>query len=109
VYDAHECSAGSPCVAALAEQPQGCEGDACQSPTPQPEIFGAPASATFEGAGNLIPPAPAPPAKPKTPARAQLLAKALKACRKKHNPHKRLACEKQTRKRYSSKSSKGRK
>jgi hypothetical protein len=109
VYDAHECTAGSPCVASSAEQPPACEGDACQSPTPQPGIFGAPASATFSGPGNLTPPTPVSPAKPKTPTRAQLLAKALKACRKKHNPHKRLACQKQAHKRYPSKSSKGRK
>jgi hypothetical protein len=42
--------------------------DACRTaPAPQPAIFGAPASQTFSGAGNLLAPAPAvsPPAKPK--------------------------------------------
>jgi NHL repeat len=40
--------------------------DACRTaPIPQPSIFGAPASQTFSGAGNLLAPAPAvnPPAK----------------------------------------------
>jgi hypothetical protein len=42
--------------------------DACRTaPAPQPAVFGAPASQTFSGAGNLLAPAPAinPPAKPK--------------------------------------------
>jgi hypothetical protein len=49
--------------------PPGCAtADACRTaPAPQPAIFGAPASQTFFGAGNLLAPAPAlnPPAKPK--------------------------------------------
>ena len=111
VYDAHECSSASPCITPPGAQPASCESaDACRAaPTPQPEVFGAPASATFSGPGNLTPPTPVSPAKPKTLTKAQLLAKALKACRKKHNPHKRLACQKQAHKRYPSKSSKGRK
>jgi hypothetical protein len=65
--------------------------------TPQPAIFGAPASQTFSGPGN--PPLPTPP-KPVVLTNAQKLAKALKACRKdKHKP-KRVACERQARKRY---------
>jgi DNA-binding beta-propeller fold protein YncE len=61
VYDAHECTSGSPCAPAEASQPPACETEAsCKAPpTPQPEVFGAPASATFSGAGN---PAPATPA-----------------------------------------------
>ncbi len=38
-------------------------GDACRGPvSPQPGVFGAPASATFSGAGDLEPPSPAKPA-----------------------------------------------
>jgi hypothetical protein len=110
LYDAHVCSPGSPCVVPAVGSPACVTVDACRAaPLAQPSVFGSPSSATFSGAGNITPPAPAPPAKPKTSTRAQLLAKALKACRKKHDPHKRLACAKQAHKRYSSKSSKGRK
>jgi hypothetical protein len=81
--------------------PPACEGEGCQGAPAAPPVFGTPSSATFNGPGNLTPPTPVP-VKPKTAAqiRAQKLAKALKACRAKHNKHKRKACEKQARKRY---------
>ncbi len=108
VYDAHECSSASPCVEPPPSTVATCEGESCQAPVlPLADL--TPSSLTFSGLGNLTPPTPVSPVKPKTLTKAQLLAKALKACRKKHKPHKRLACEKQARKRYSSKSSKGRK
>jgi hypothetical protein len=76
--------------------------DACRAaPAPQPGGFGAPASQTFSGAGNL---GPAPPTKPKalTLTNAQRLAKALATCRKRfpHNKRKRHACEKQAHNTY---------
>jgi hypothetical protein len=41
--------------------------DSCRSaPSPQPSIFGAPASGTFSGAGNLAPVVPKPAVKPKS-------------------------------------------
>jgi hypothetical protein len=50
--------------------PPSCEtADACRTaPAPQPTLFGAPASQTFSGAGNLVAalPAVSPPAKPKS-------------------------------------------
>jgi hypothetical protein len=57
VYDAHECSGAAPCFAAEQSPPPPCTtADSCrQSATAQPEGFGAPASATFSGAGNLAP------------------------------------------------------
>ena len=56
VYDAHVCSAAAPCVAAPVSPPPCTTGDACKAaPAPQPPIFGAPASATFSGAGNVVP------------------------------------------------------
>jgi hypothetical protein len=60
VYDAHECTSGSPCLSAPAAVAPPCDtGDSCKSaPSPQPAIFGAPPSATFNGGGNLAPPAP---------------------------------------------------
>ncbi len=78
--------------------------DACRSPVPpQPAIYGAPASATFSGAGNLTPPPPTVvKPKPKTAAqpKAEKLAKALKICRTKKNKQKRQVCEKQARAEY---------
>ena len=59
VYDAHVCSAGSPCASAPAVPPPCSSGDACKAaPSPQPAVFGAPSSATFSGAGNVTPEAP---------------------------------------------------
>jgi hypothetical protein len=59
IYDAHECSASSPCSPVLALPPT-CETEAsCRpSPTPQPLIYNAPPSATFYGPGNITPPVP---------------------------------------------------
>jgi hypothetical protein len=56
VYDAHECSGSSPCLSAPVSPP-ACETEAsCKAPpTPQPPIYGAPPSATFNGPGNLAP------------------------------------------------------
>jgi hypothetical protein len=106
VYDAHVCSAGSPCPPPPAPPAPACEGDACQTPSTPPNDA-TPGSLTYTGPGNASPP-PASPAKPKAkPTRAQLLASALKSCRKKHSKPRRLACEKQARKRYGAKASKG--
>src|SRR4029077_8315930 len=99
VYDAHVCSGAAPCFPEPAEPPPPCDtGDSCKaSPPPQPEIFGAPASATFSGAGNITPP-PEVKGPPKL-TKAQKLAKALRACRKKPKK-KRPACERQARRAY---------
>jgi hypothetical protein len=98
VYDAHVCSASSPCPSPPPTIP-GCEGDACQSlSSPPGEI--TPGSLTYKGPGNAPPPARKAKAKP---TRAQLLARALKACKKKKTKSKRLACKKHARKRYGAK------
>jgi hypothetical protein len=62
VYDAHECTAGSPCTSVQAVQPPPCdtEGSCRGAPAPQPAIYGAPSSATFTGSGNLAPVSSAP-------------------------------------------------
>ena len=103
VYDAHVCSAGSPCITYSNTQSPPCTNEAsCKaSPTPQPSIFGAPSSATFQGLGNPKPTPP--PAKKKTAAqlRQEKLNKALKACHRLQGKHRRQACEKAARKRYS--------
>ena len=61
MYDAHVCSAAQPCVPVAVSPPACSSGDACKAaPSPQPAIFGAPASATFSGTGNIAPPAATP-------------------------------------------------
>ncbi len=102
VYVARECTSASPCVSEPVAPPP-CENEAsCRpSPTPQPSIYGAPASATFNGPGNFAaPPATVTKSKPKPLTRAQKLAKALKACQAQHNRRKRAQCERAARKRY---------
>ncbi len=80
--------------------PAPCSGEACQGTLAlQPQAPGASASTAFNGPGS--PPAgETPPAnpKPKPLTQAQKLAKALKACKSKHNKKKRTACEKRARK-----------
>jgi hypothetical protein len=76
-----------------------CTGTGCQGVPPAAPVFATPASVTFSGLGNLSPTPPMAPAT-KAPTRAQLLAKALKACRAKHDKRKRASCETQAKKRY---------
>jgi len=80
----------------------GCQGDTCQGLPSLPSQFAAPSSATFSGAGNLVPPPSSPVSKPtaKPLTRAQKLAKARRACRAKHNKRKRAVCEARARKQY---------
>jgi hypothetical protein len=102
VYDAHECTAASPCNVAPVAPPPCSTGDSCKpAPTPQPTLFGAPSSETFSGAGNLTPSAPVPPTpvKPRKATRVGKLAKALKACEKKRGKS-RASCESQARRRF---------
>ena len=87
--------------------PPPCDnGDSCKPPpTPQPAVFGVPASATFSGKGNLTPESGTEPvAKSKTKSKmkgktASGLAKALRAC-KGERKARRVRCEKLARKRY---------
>jgi len=86
-----------------ASAPTPCSGEACQGqPVPQPQPPGTSASAAFNGPGSPLsaetPPASQP--KPKPLTAAQKLAKALKACKAKHNKKKRTACEKKARNTY---------
>jgi hypothetical protein len=102
VYDAHVCSTAVPCVTPPALPPPCSTEASCRvAPSPQPGVFGAPASTTFTGVGN-VPPGSSPAGKPKTAAqlRAERLARALKACRTKHDRRRRAACERLARKRY---------
>jgi hypothetical protein len=78
-----------------------CAGEGCQGPPgPMPALPSA-GSLSLLGSGNLAPPAPLKDvvkAKPLT--RAQKLAKALMACRIKHDKRKRSTCKKIARKKY---------
>jgi hypothetical protein len=98
-YDAHICSTTMPCTPPKPAPPAPCEGEACHGTPPGQSTGQTPGSASFIGPGNLTPPAPP---KPRTAAqiRAEKLARALKACRRKHNKHKRALCEKHARKLY---------
>ena len=108
VYDAHECTSSSPCPPSQRTTPPPCTTEAaCKAaPEPQPGIYESPSSATFQGPPNPTPPLPAPTpagkAKTKTAAqlRAEKLANALKACRKKRPGRKRQLCEKAAHKAY---------
>ncbi len=100
VYDAHECTASAPCVALPVASPPCDSGDSCKgSPAVQPTIFGAPASATFAGAGNVVGSSSGRGAQVRSSTRAARLARALKACRSKPG-RKRRVCERRARKRY---------
>lgn len=102
VYDAHVCgSEGFACVTEPVPPPECTSGDSCKgAPSPQPEIFGPAPSATFSGAGNIV---PTPPSKAVTKSLtpAQKLTRALEVCHRKAKK-KRAACEKQAKARYRS-------
>jgi DNA-binding beta-propeller fold protein YncE len=100
VYDAHVCSAESPCAPPPPPTPPACEGDACQNPVAPPDDA-TPGSLTFHGPGNLAPrvSTPAVKVKAKEPTRAQKLTRALKTCKHKAKS-KRAGCEKQARRKY---------
>jgi hypothetical protein len=105
VYDAHVCT-GSPCITSPSVGSPPCDNESsCKpSPTPQPSIFGPPASATFTGPGNLTAASPAtsiPPKKKVVPlTRAQKLSKALRACKQHKSKKTRSTCEKKVRRTY---------
>jgi hypothetical protein len=55
MYDAHVCTPAVPCHVAPVSPPPCTSGDSCKAaPAAQPELYGAPASATFNGAGNVV-------------------------------------------------------
>jgi hypothetical protein len=96
MYDAHECTGVLPCAAGGVSSTVTCTtAEECRSlSSGGSSVFGVPSSATFNGTGD-VGPAVAP-----RLTRAQLLAKALKACRKKTNRGKRVACERKARRAY---------
>ncbi len=100
MYDAHVCTSVLPCRAEPVSPPECTSGDSCKAaPSPQPEIFGATPSATFNGRGNVLP-SPSSGVKPRSLTRTQKLTRALRACRKSKNKGKRTVCERQAKRRY---------
>jgi hypothetical protein len=101
IYDAHVCDAeGIPCTQATAAPAECTTTDACRAaPSPQPDVFGAPPTATFSGPGNLTPGGQAP-NPPKVETRAEKLAKALRTCRKDRTKTKRKSCETAAKRKY---------
>jgi hypothetical protein len=102
VYDAHVCSSAAPCATESAVSPACTTTDSCRvAPAAQPSIFGAPSSATFSGAGNVvIQPSSNVIAKGRALTRAQKLVAALKVCKKDRAKSRRVSCERRARKRY---------
>jgi hypothetical protein len=115
VYDAHVCEESSPCSAPAVATASSCEeapaSTWCTGAVPHEQKLPPPLGATIPSSGNITPKLQVKgstqeqkPTKPETA--AQKLNRALKACRKKykHYKHRRVACEKQARKKYASKS-----
>ena len=77
----------------------------CRPTPPAEPLFSSPPSATFSGGGDLMAPAPGAgqSVKPKSPTRAQQLARALRACRKIKSRLRRASCEARAHKRYGAK------
>lgn len=101
VYDAHACGTGWSCVSEQVSSSACTTADACRvAPSPQPASFGAPASATFAGAGNVSTRGPVGSVKGRSLTRAQKLAGALRACRKTRGKRRRTVCERRARRRY---------
>lgn len=98
IYDAHECTEASPCAPAQAAAPPPCSSsDACrEAPSPEPGVFGEPASGTFSGEENipLVVPAKSSPSKQKA-AKSRPASAAVKRCEAKyrHKPRKRRLCK----------------
>ncbi|HEY2766965.1 MAG TPA: hypothetical protein VGI76_01835 [Solirubrobacteraceae bacterium] len=84
--------------------PSPCEGDDCQGPAKVAPSFSLPASAAFAGGGNAEPSKPSTKVTTRSLTRSQKLARALRACRKRHGA-RRAACEVLSRKRYGAKRS----
>jgi hypothetical protein len=90
VYDAHECTTASPCIAPpSALRPCETEASCKAPPTPQPTIYAAPSSATFVGPGNQATPPPPPPAK---------VTKKAAKCKKRFVKNKQNKCVKKPKK-----------
>jgi hypothetical protein len=109
VYDARVCEGTmEPCPSTAVPTPEPpCSSEACKPPySPPSTSSGSPASTSSSGSGNIQvlgvkeskPPV-------KKLSKAQLLANALKSCKRDKRKSKRVACEKQARRKYGAKQS----
>jgi len=109
IYDARECTADSPCLTRPGEGEAPCtETGTCRPAGPARQIPGGPAgTASFSGPGNVLSRSPA--AKHGVEAKRAVkpvlqaqLTRALRSCRKRyaHSTKRRVACEREARKRY---------
>jgi hypothetical protein len=98
VYDAHECTSAAPCSPASEVLPPPCDtGDSCKpAPMPQPAIFGAPATATFSGPGNMA---------PTTALTSKRVAKRAAKCRREFVKNRKNQCVKRKPKKNAKKAS----
>jgi DNA-binding beta-propeller fold protein YncE len=99
VYDAHVCSPGAPCPAPSVTPAVACDELSSCRPASAPAVS-LPTPPTL-GSGNVAPAAPTVAKKRLT--RAQLLAKALRQCKKKRNGKRRRACIARAKRRYGAK------
>jgi NHL repeat-containing protein len=76
-----------------------CGGEDCQGPAKGAPRASLPASSTFAGTGN-IPPRPTSTKTTRVATKATKLSKALRACRRHKQNHRRAVCEKRARKKY---------
>lgn len=101
VYDARVCTEEAPCIEPATAISSCLTAEACRSaPEPLPEVFGAPASSTFSGAGNVLSLPPKPSVTSRHITRKQMLARALKNCRKMKKKKSRTICERRANMRY---------
>lgn len=98
VYDARVPRPGD----ALSPSAVPCSGDVCQGPPSVAQLLGAPASAAFSGAENVVEEKTTvtPKVKSAASSRARRLAVALRVCSKSKPRSRRKLCERQARKRY---------
>ena len=104
IYDARVCgvAGAEACPAPATQPPSPCSGEACKAPSSAQPSYGAPASSTFSGSGNLQAQSQVSASKAvkKAPTRAQKLAAALKSCRKLRQRKRRVVCEARARKSF---------
>ena len=106
LYDARVCTSASPCLTSEESSLRPCEtSKTCKPGSTPPASFATPATGTpGQGSTGTQQPAaaskPKPGSTPKPPTHAQRLAKALKACRKDRNRHKRQTCVRHARKEF---------
>jgi hypothetical protein len=113
IYDARVCEASEVCAPSPPEVTPPCTGEECRPAATPPPGFAPAASSTPSGSVNL--PSGSANLAPKQtvlaekttqkakPTRAQLLARALKACKKDRKRARRVACERQANKKYGAK------